>query len=462
MTCATPIHREVYARVRQSIVDGRMAPGDRIAPTRTLAAQLGVARGTIDLAYSQLAAEGYILAEGARGTFVSPNLPKPVQPDLQPPAPASHRIERPAAPSKAWKPQFSVGIPALDLFPRKLWSTLTARHARSLKPHDLGYPNAAGDPQLRHALADYLLVARGIQCSAEQIIITGGYQSALGLIGRILLSPGDRVWVEDPGYRRTHTALDRLGVAQVPVPVDAAGMQVEQAVAANPAVALCVVTPANQFPLSVALSLPRRLTLLDWARRCGGWIVEDDYDGEFYYNMRPLPSLKSLDCDDRVFYVGTFSKTLFPGLRLGYVVVPAAQVELFRASCQDLDGGRSTSDQAIVADFILNGYFARHLKRMRAAYKARRAAAAEALNHELSHAMRFDLGASGLHTIGWLNGDDDDKTLLKRASAAGYRLMALSDLSQAAQARGLVVGLTNIPESAAAKMAQEFRLSLGL
>ena len=306
-------------------------------------------------------------------------------------------------------------------------------------------------------------MARGVRCSADQIIITGGYQSALSLIGRVILKPGDRVWVEDPGYRRTGDALTWLGITQVPVAVDSGGMQIEQALACDPRAAMCVITPANQFPLSVTLSLPRRLALLEWAARSGGWILEDDYDGEFYYNGRPLPALKSLDENDRVFYVGTFSKTLSPVLRLGYVVVPEALSSRFSAACREIEGGRSTFNQAVVAEFIASGHFARHLKQMRSVYKARRLAAAQALNEALGHAMHFELGTYGLHAIGWLDRGSDDKTLLKRALAVGYRPMAMSNLSLSPGApQGLVVGLTNVPEPEAPQMAQAFRRSLDL
>ena len=411
------IHRQIYQRVRQSIADGRVGPGDRLAPTRILASQLGVARGTVDLAYGQLAAEGYIITRGAKGTFVSSILVPP-GPSLNVAGEAAHDWPR-RSPSAAFRTEFCVGLPALDLFPRKLWATLSGRHARSLTQENLSYPPAAGDERLRAALANYLQIARGIRCSLDQIIITGGYQSALSLIGRVLLNPGDQVLVEDPGYGRTAAALERLGVELRPVAVDSQGMKIDEGVAASLA-RLCVVTPANQFPLGVALSLPRRFALLDWAVRTSGWIVEDDYDGEFYYNSRPLPALKSLDDrEDRVFYVGTFSKTLYPGLRLGYVVVPERQAQRFAAACYDLDGGRSGADQAVVTDFIVNGYFASHLKRMRAAYKSRREVATQALNAELGHAMQFGLLSSGLHAIGWLKNGYDDGVLLKRALGAG-------------------------------------------
>jgi len=215
-----------------------------------------------------------------------------------------------------------MGLPALDAFPRKLWAGLVAREARSLRPALLSYPDPAGYMVLREAIAAYLGVSRGVTCSPEQVVITAGYQGALTLIIRTLLQPGDAVWIEDPVYYAAADALRAGGACLVPIPVDAEGMCIEQAVSKGGSARLAVVTPAHQYPLGVALSLPRRLALLAWARAHSAWIVEDDYDGEFHYAGRPLPALKSLDDPDVVIYAGSFSKVLFPGLRLGYLVVP--------------------------------------------------------------------------------------------------------------------------------------------
>jgi GntR family transcriptional regulator / MocR family aminotransferase len=282
-------------------------------------------------------------------------------------------------------------------------------------------------------------------------------------VSRLLLSPGDKVWVEDPGYHWTHATLDTVEAQAVPVTVDEHGLDVALGQRTAPDAALCIVTPSNQFPLGVALSLPRRLALLDWAAAERRWIVEDDYDSEFYYQGRLLPALKALDHADRVFYVGTFSKTLFPGLRLGYLVTPRAQADRFTRAHWALDGGRSSLEQIVVADFITEGYFARHLKKMRTIYGARRAAAVAALTNELGGIMTFDLSPGGLHVIGRLDDTQDDGQLVARATAAGYRPVALSSLSQARPApKGVLMGFTNVPEPQAPHLVRQFRGALGL
>ncbi len=453
-----PVYRRVYDRVRHSIIDGRLKPGERVPSARALAAQLGVSRGTIDVAYAVLSGEGYLIAEGARGTFVSPALPHHAEIPPGPKAPAAAAAVPPLPKLPFW-----VGLPAIDLFPRKIWSRLLAREGRGLSAEDYRYPNRSGDLRLKTALVSYLSVSRGIACTPDQIVITGGYQGAIGLVCRLLLSPGDTVWVEDPGYHWTHATLDAIGARAVPVPVDRHGLDVAGGQARAPGAGLCIVTPSNQFPLGVTLSLPRRRELLDWAAAERRWIVEDDYDSEFYYQGRLLPALKALDHEDRVFYVGTFSKTLFPGLRLGYLVTPAAQADRFSRAHWALDGGRSSLEQITVADFITEGYFARHLSKMRSAYAARRAATVAALTHELGGLMTFDLSNGGLHVIGRLGDDVDDSRLAARAIAEGYRPIALSSLShQPCAPKGLLMGFTNVPESQAAQLVGQFRKVLGL
>ncbi len=451
------VHQQVYERLRRSIVDRLLDPGDRLPSSRAYAAQLGVARGTVELALQQLAGEGYVVARGNRGTFVSLLLPsyddRAVRAPVAPLA-DSQLLARPG------QLAFAVGLPALDLFPRKLWSTLAGRHARRLGMIGLGYPLASGDLRLRSALANHLLIARGIACTPDQVIITGGYQAALGLIGQVMLDKGDQAWVEDPGYRRSDQALRALGVVPVPIAVDGDGMQVAEAIRRAPEARLCVTTPANQFPLGVALSLPRRLELLDWAATRDAWIVEDDYDGEFYYRPRPLPALKSLDRRDRVFYVGTFSKTLFPALRLGYIVTPVAMAPRFDAACRDLGTGRSASDQAIVADFLTEGHFARHLRRMRSAYRARRSATVAALAAEIAPFAEVDPGVSGIHAVAWLRDGRRDGDLVCRARGVGYRPLAVSELSHRDTRQGIVVGLTNIAPAEAAMAARQFRTAV--
>jgi len=456
-----PVYRRVYDRVRASIIDGRLKPGERVPSARALAAQLGVARGTIDIAYAVLCGEGYLVTEGARGTFVSPVLPPHTESAPCQKAPASEAVT--AGAPHLPKLAFWVGLPAIDLFPRKIWSRLLAREGRGLSAGDFRYPDRSGDVRLKAALVSYLSVSRGIACTPEQIIITGGYQGAIGLVCRLLLAPGDKVWVEDPGYHWTLATLETVGAQSVPVTVDQQGLDVAEGQIRAPDAALCIVTPSNQFPLGIALSLPRRLALLDWATAGQRWIVEDDYDSEFYYQGRLLPALKALDRADRVFYIGTFSKTLFPGLRLGYVVTPQAQADRFSRAHWALDGGRSSLEQVTVADFITEGYFARHLSKMRSIYAARRAATVAALTNELGSIMTFDLSPGGLPVIGRLGATQDDVQLAARAIAEGYRPIALSALSHRQRApKGLLIGFTNVPEPQAPLLVRQFRKALGL
>jgi GntR family transcriptional regulator/MocR family aminotransferase len=272
-----------------------------------------------------------------------------------------------------------MGLPALDAFPRKLWSRLTARRARRLAPNDLACAEATGHEPLRAAIAAHLAVARGIVCAPEQILITTGFQGALGLITRALMQHGDRSWIEDPCYFRARGGLTAAGAALIPVPVDAQGIDVSAGIARAPAARVALVTPSHQSPLGMTLSLPRRLALLGWAREAKAWIIEDDYDSEYHYKGRPPPALKSLDRDGRVLYVGTFSKVLFPALRLGYLVLPEGVLADFRRIVSRLHLPGSSLEQAVTADFMTEGHFARHIRRMRNLYAERRRALAEAL-----------------------------------------------------------------------------------
>ncbi|MDE4541022.1 PLP-dependent aminotransferase family protein, partial [Pseudomonas sp. ITEM 17296] len=327
---ALPLYRQLYDRVLAAVAAGTLSPGDRLPSARAMAKELGVARGTVELAYSLLASEGYLLALGQKGTVINPELQKPVSEATALPV-SSQVIED--APDSLWRPPqllpFQMGVPALDAFPRKIWARLGARYLRGMRLGDLDYPAPHGLAALRSAIASYLQVSRGIDCGAHQVFITSGWRNSLSLVAHTLLQPGECAWVEDPGYPTTRQVLRQFGLELEAVPVDADGMNVEHAIAGSRAAQVAMVTPGHQSPLSMALSLPRRQLLLDWAARTGGWIVEDDYDGEYRYVSRPLPALASLDRHGRVLYAGTFSKVLFPGIRLAYLVVPQAQVAAF-------------------------------------------------------------------------------------------------------------------------------------
>jgi GntR family transcriptional regulator/MocR family aminotransferase len=447
-----PVYRQLYERTRAAIASGQLPPGGRLPSARSLAAQLGAARGTVDAAYGLLAGEGWIVRRGPAGTIVSPQLAERLR------VPATTlmvaRCGAPALPAEAPLLPFRLGLPALDAFPRKLWSRLVAREARKLSPAAMAHPDPAGHGKLREAIAAYLAIARGIPCAPQQVFVTAGYQGALSLIARALIGAGDEVWFEDPGYHLARQGLTAAGARLIPVPVDEEGMRIADGMARAPQARFVVVTPTHQCPLGVALSLPRRLALLSWAVKAGAWIIEDDYDGEFHYRGPPLPALKSLDQADVVLYAGSFSKVLFPALRMGYLVVPEELVERFVHACRALHAGNARLDQAVVARFMADGHFARHLGRMRALYAARRAALAGALAAAFGDRLRIELQSGGMHLLARLPSGTSDTALVRRAETHGLAPAALSPLSVEHDCcPGLLIGFTNIAQEHASDVA---------
>lgn len=457
---AMPLYRQIHARIRAAILSGRLAEGARLPSWNALAAGLGVARGTVRMAYEWLSVEGLIEGQGAAGTRVGHGLAGRNSAKSPPPAPQDSPA-MPDPPFGAAPLPFQMGIPALDAFPRTLWARLSARQARRLAPGALTYQHPAGDVRLRQAIAAYLVVARGVACDPEAVLVTAGYTGALGLLTRALLVPGDVAWLEDPGYPRVREALALAGARIVPVPVDAEGITVAAGIAAAPAARLAVVTPSHQAPLGMALSLPRRLALLAWAARQEAWIVEDDYLSEFRFDGPPLPALASLDETGRTIYVGSFSKTLAPALRLGYIAAPAALAGRLRTLASFLAPGPAPSVQATLADLLAEGHFARHIRRMRRLYAERRSALATALDQACGDRLRLALTARGMHLIGLLPPGTDDVALAGRAAAAGLVPAALSPWYLAAPATpGLLLGFTNIPVGAAEETASRLRAVL--
>jgi len=446
-----PFYRQIYDRFRSAIASGLLNPGDRIPSARALTQELGLARGTIDVAYSLLAAEGYIEARGQAGTIVAPNL-KPRMP-VAIPIPQSDR----STVATSFRPDsilpFQMGLPALDAFPRKIWARLGARCVRAMQPSDMVHPSVHGLPALRTQIAAYLGVSRGISCSPSQIFVTSGYRQTIELIAQSLLKAGDRVCLENPGYPPTRDILRHMKIDAVAVPVDCEGMVVSDGVRLAPRARAVVVTPAHQSPLSVSLSLARRLALLDWAARNNGWIIEDDYDGEYRYVSRPLPALKSLDRDGRVLYSGTFSKVLLPSLRLAYLVVPESEVDRFEQITEVLAGGSPGLTQAIVTAFITEGHFARHIQRMRKLYAERRQATAAGLESVLGKQLRIDLQPGGMHLILRPQGRRSDRRLVARMREQGLYAEALSDWVVGDEgASALLVSFTNIGSQPAAEI----------
>jgi GntR family transcriptional regulator/MocR family aminotransferase len=470
-----PLHRQIYDGLRAGILSGRFAAGMRLPSTRMLASELGVARNTVVLAFDQLCAEGYLTARRGGGTRVRARIPDSLinvhadrrgardreRRPVRPPAPRGRtRSERAPAqiPARwtqvladfsAWDSNrdiaavpFALGVPAIDAFPAALWARLTARRWRNGAVF-LGYASAAGDRALREAIAAYVTSARGAHCTPEQVLIVGGAQHALDLIARVLVEPGDSVWMEDPGYFGARAALSAAGARVIPVPVDAEGMDIAAGERVAPRARLAYVTPSHQFPLGTIMSASRRLALLTWARRVGGWILEDDYDSEFRYAGQPIPCLQGLDAErgapSRVLYVGTFSKTLSPALRLGYLIVPDELVDVFRAA-RAVSGEHSpTVDQGVLADFMGEGHYVRHVRRVRALCAERQQLLLEASARDLGGLLELAPDAAGLHMVGWLPPRVSSTAAEAAARREGVDVMPLSRFSAVRPRRGALL-----------------------
>jgi GntR family transcriptional regulator/MocR family aminotransferase len=453
------LYRQIYEHFRRAIADGQLAPGDRLPSCRRLAEQFATARGTVDAAYAMLAGEGYVVSRGPAGTVVSPDLAAPSFVKVASRARASTDAE--TIGSGEPRP-FQMGLPALDAFPRKLWAHLVGRQVRRLSHPDMIYPDPAGSKLLRQAIAGYLATSRGINCTWHQVLITHGYQGGLDLTTSVLLRPRDQVWIEDPCYPPVRDALHSSGATLVAVRVDTEGMRVSEGRAKGRRARLAVVTPSHQSPLGVALSLSRRLALLAWANEANAYVLEDDYDSEFRFTGRPLPALKSLDHSDRVVYAGTFSKVMFPGLRLGYLVVPGGLAAKFVRASLERYSGYAMLEQEAVAAFISEGHFGRHLKRMRHLYAARRRATADALLEVFRNRISLELRPGGLNLVIRLRGRARDKKLARLAQQAGLAVEALSNrVIEHDCGQGLLLGFANTPEEEAPGMIRRLERAIG-
>lgn len=447
-----PLSLQIYERIRAAIDSGTLGPGARVASARVLASEIGVARGTVEAAYQRLAGEGYLLARGPAGTVVSPNLPPSSRGRsasvgaTQEGASSTGRNKGSPVPAAPPLP-LQLGIPALDAFPRKTWSRLAARRIRSVQPMELGYGNAAGEPALRHAIAAYLRVSRGIACRPEQVFVTCGYRASLSLTVDTLLRSGERAWIEDPCYPATRAVLERLAVTMAPIPVDEEGIAVTAGRSFAPTARLAIVTPSHQAPLCVSMTVSRRLALLEWAAQAKAWVFEDDYDGEFHYAGPTLPALKSLDSHDRVIYAGSFSKALFPALSMGYIVVPDAIAPLFEKAVRAGAGGIAARlTQNVVADFLTHGHFARHLKKMRSLYARRRTWLTDALHAAFGECIQVDQTRGGMHLVVRIRSRAGDRSLSRRAREIGLGCQPLSERYEKADRKqqGLLMGFTNV------------------
>lgn len=412
---ATPLQHQLCDALRGAILGGRLSPGSRLPPTRRLAGELGISRNTVTAAYEQLAAEGYLSGRAGAGSYVAPSLPDSplaVRPQDAGAAPRGIGLSRRgrelaalagAAQQRPLRP-FAPGIPAVDAFPYPLWARILGQVWRR-RAQTLAVETAPlGHLPLRRAIADHLAETRGVRCTAEQVTIVSGSQQALDLVARLLLDPGDAVWIEDPGHHGSRAAFLAAGARLVPVPVDGEGFDLDEARRRASASRIALVTPSHQFPLGITMSLTRRLRLLDWASTQDAWIIEDDYDGDFRFAGRPVPSLQGLDPSNRVLYLGTFSKAMFPSLRLGYLVVPPDLIDAVATLRSFADGGTTTVTQAAMARFIADGHFASHLRKMRQLYGERRGALLDALNKRTAGALVAQSNEAGLHVVARLRG----------------------------------------------------------
>jgi GntR family transcriptional regulator/MocR family aminotransferase len=452
------LQRQVYHSVRRAVLEGVVAPGTRLPSSRALADDLRVSRTTTLLAYEQLLAEGYLQTRRGSGTFVAEPLPDdlPFQasprraahtthPQLSRRGAALAGIPGPArrigGPPRAFRP----GVPALDRFPLPLWSQLVSRRMRSTTPGQLDYADSAGCLELRKAIADHVQAARGTTCIADQVVVVAGAQRGLQMICAMLLDPGDRVWLEEPGYPGARSALAQAGARIVPARVDGQGLDVAAATRQAPDARLAYVTPSNQFPLGVPMSLMRRLALLKWASRAGAWILEDDYDSEFRYATRPLPCLHGLDADGRVIYVGTFAKSMFPGMRLGFLIVPVDLVPHVQAMRRAADLHPPVLEQMALADFIGDGHYATHLRRMRSVYRERLDAFEAAAAEFCGGALRLRPVHGGLHAVADLD-DVDDERVCEEARRRGIEAAPLRTYYVGRPtASGLLLGFASTP-----------------
>jgi GntR family transcriptional regulator/MocR family aminotransferase len=461
---AASLQDQIVAFFRDGVLSGRLKPGLRVPSSRALAAEHGIARITAVEAYERLVAEGYLVARRGAGLFVADSVPED---HLRAPPRATTVRQRqrrgahrqvasaplPTIPSRPREVlPLAVGIPALDHFPWAEWARLSARLHRERPREALSYGDPRGAPALRQAIAAYLGVARGIACDAEQILVVSGSQQGIDLAARALADAGDAVWFEEPGYPIGRAAFAAAGLTPVPVPVDEEGLDCAAGRRLAPRARLAFVTPSHQYPLGMTMSLRRRRALLDWAEDADAWILEDDYDGEFRYVGRPLAPLYNLDRGARVLYLGTFSKVLAPGLRLGYLVVPTDLVARFTAVKAAADRQAPGLVQPILARFIAEGRFGAHLRRMRMLYAARRRALVEALRREGEG--RLDVlpaSEAGLHIVATLRGAASDTAASARALEQRVFAAPLSTFyAGRRRRRGFVLGFASAPETALA------------
>jgi GntR family transcriptional regulator/MocR family aminotransferase len=468
-----PIYEQLYQGMREAILNGRLQPNDRLPATRLIAEELGVSRNIVVIAFEQLLMEGYIRSRSGAGSFVQAMDATP----SPPPAPRAGR-----RPGKGRPPEgdfarrldevvlqrntereetlpFQTSQPAFDAFPFSVWSRLAGRAYRYLDFQHLGYEDAAGHLPLREAIADHLRINRGVRCEASHILIVNGAQQALFLTAQLLMQTGHQFWIDDPGYVNARATFMLHGGVACPIPVTGEGTDIDYACRNFPEAKLAYLTPSHQHPVGGTLSLSQRLKLLAWAREHRLWIIEDDYDSELRYRGKPIPSLQGMDTDGNVIYIGTFSKVLFPALRVAYMVLPdATTFQSFRSLKALNDRQSALIDQLILTDFIKEGYFHRHLRKMRSIYSLRLQCLLEELQTHLSEDLSFTDPAAGMHLAAYFKKSVDEDKLLKLAARKGLILPSLREYTIGACHRpGILLGYSSFPEDKIRKAVQTLK-----
>ena len=438
--------RWLHEQLRSAIVEERLRPGTRLPATRDFARQYGIARGTVVEVFEQLVSAGYLRSKVGSGTWVSQR-------------PRARSTAR-ARPSMATRPGPLMGLsfertarpfrlhePAIAEFPLRVWSRVASRRMRGLSAQLLAGNYAGSYPPLQAALADYLASARGVKCGPEQIVVTSGVQQGLDLLARVLITPGDPAWLEEPGYFGAALAFTNAGARLIPVPVDEQGLSVEAGIRLSAAATCAYVTPGHQFPLGATLTAGRRLELLHWARRTAAWIIEDDYDSEYRFDGKPIPALQGQDRDGNVILVGTFNKLLFPSVRMGYIVLPPRLMDRFHAFRYGTDLGGTSLMQAIICDFITEGHLGRHIRRTRELYGARLEALLESARRHLRDILDMSPVRAGLYTAGTLRNGMTSRAAEDAAIAAGIETMGLHRFAVTSPTtHGLLLGFAAFDE----------------
>lgn len=438
-------YKDIYQNIKKSILSGSLKPGEKVASIRILSTELGVAKRTVEAAYDILVGEGYLVSKGAKGTIVNPDLlikkPAPLQKTTDLADPTLKKI----IDLRDNKGYFRLGVPSLDEFPFKTWLLVSGKAVRSMDVGDLTLPPITGYQPLRDAIANYLNISRGVACSADQIFITSGYKSSVALVLKALALKNDKVVYEEPGYFFGQKLLKRIVQNLHYNPIDPNGLDTEYFKRYNSDAKFVFITPSHHSPLAVTLSLPRRQELLNWASAKGSWLIEDDYDGEFHYTKKLIPALKSIDTHDKVIYIGTFSKTIMPSIRTSYIVVPKELISKFAETSEITETSQPLLPQKILARFLSEGHFFKHLKKMRTLYQARRMMVLNALNKVFPDHFNYELADGGMHIVAFLKNGTNDVKLANLWNSSDLLVFPLSAWYAGKSKRyGLVIGYTNI------------------